>query len=199
MTKTIDYYLSLVSPWSYFGHERFGALAARHGARVDMMPIDIGKVFSVSGGLPLAKRPPQRLAYRIVELERWRDLLAMPLNTKPKFAASGADVASRWVLAAQERDARAAFDLAGAVMRARWAEDRDVADASTLAAIARALSLDADALAERACAPEVGARYETLTQKAIDAQVFGVPWYVYRGEPFWGQDRLDFLDRALAK
>ena len=178
--KTIDYYLSLVSPWSYFGHDRFGALAAKHGARIDMMPIDVGKVFAVSGGLPLAKRPPQRLAYRIVELERWRDFLGMPLNTRPKFAASSADVASRWVLAAAEREARAAFDLAGAVMRARWVDE-------------------AEALAKRADTTEIAARYETLTQKAIEAQVFGVPWYVCDGVPFWGQDRLDFLDRALAK
>ena len=197
--KTIDYYLSLVSPWSYFGHERFGTLAAKRGADVRMMPIDIGKLFSASGGLPLSKRPPQRVAYRTVELERWRDFLGMPLNTKPRFAASGADVASRWVLAAAERDARGAFDLAAGVMRARWAEERDIADTATLADIAHTLALDAESLAKRAATAEIGARYDALTQQAIDAQAFGVPWYVYDGVPYWGQDRLDFLDRALAK
>jgi 2-hydroxychromene-2-carboxylate isomerase len=199
MTKTIDYYVALVSPWSYFGHQRFGALAAKHGAKIDMMPIDIARVFGVSGGLPLSKRAPQRQAYRLVELARFADFLGMPLNPQPKFFASGGELASKWLLAARERDERAAFDFAGAVMRARWAEERDIADAATLAAIARSASLDAEAIAHRAAGAEVGARYEALTQKAIDAQVFGVPWYVYRGEPFWGQDRLDFLDRALAK
>ncbi len=199
MTKTIDYYVSLVSPWSYFGHSRFGAVAAKHDAQVEMMPVDIGKVFAVSGGLPLAKRAPQRQAYRLVELARWRDFLGMPLNAQPKFGSSGADLGSKWVLAARERDPRAAFELAGAIMRARWAEERDIADPSTLAALAQPLGLDAEALAARAAQPDVAAQYEAFTQKAIDAQVFGVPWYVHRGEAFWGQDRLDFLDRALAK
>jgi 2-hydroxychromene-2-carboxylate isomerase len=199
MSKSVEYYLSLVSPWSYFGHERFRAIAAKHGARIEMMPVDLGKIFPVSGGLPLAKRAPQRQAYRLVELARWRDFLGMPLNEKPKFAASGGDEASKWVLAAQAIDANAALDLAAAILRARWVEQRDIADRSTLADIAHACSLDAQALLEGASDPAIGARYEAITQRANAASVFGVPWYVYRGEPFWGQDRLDFLDRALAK
>ena len=85
------------------------------------------------------------------------------------------------------------------MFRARWAEERDIADPATLRAIAASCALDADAIEARAGTPEVGATYAAATQAAIDAQVFGVPWYVYRGEPFWGQDRLDFLGRALAK
>ena len=84
-------------------------------------------------------------------------------------------------------------------MRARWAEERDIAEETTLAAIAAALGLDAKALAARAATPEIAARYEADTQEAIDRQVFGAPTYVYRDELFWGQDRLDFLDRALAQ
>jgi 2-hydroxychromene-2-carboxylate isomerase len=199
MTKTIDYYLALVSPWTYFGHDPFRAIARRHGARIEMMPVDLGRIFPVSGGLPLSKRAPQRQAYRLVELARWSDLLGMPLNAQPKFAASGGDLASKWVIAASAADADAAFDLAGAILRARWAEERDIADAETLGSIARSLSLDSSALAAAAADAGTTERYDTFTQRAIDAQVFGVPWYVYRGEPFWGQDRLDMLDRALAK
>ena len=92
-----------------------------------------------------------------------------------------------------------ALDLAGAIMRARWAEERDVADEATLAAIAGAVGLDAKALAARGATPEIGARYDALTQEAIDRQVFGAPTYVYGDELFWGQDRLDFLDRKLAQ
>ena len=199
MTRVVDYYFAVVSPWSYLGHDRFVALAARHGATIGVKPIDLSRVFPVSGGLPLPKRAPQRQAYRLVELRRWRDHLGIPLNLQPKFAASGGDLAARWVLAAAEGAAAAALDLAGAIMRARWAEERDIADEATLAAIAAALGQDGSGLAARAAAPDIQARYDACTQEAIDRQVFGVPTYVYRDEPFWGQDRLDFLDRALAQ
>ena len=199
MARVVDYYFAVVSPWSYLGHDRFVALAARHGATIGVKPIDLSRVFPVSGGLPLPKRAPQRQAYRLVELRRWRDHLGIPLNLQPKFAASGGDLAARWVLAAAEGAAAAALDLAGAIMRARWAEERDIADEATLAAIAAALGQDGSGLAARAAAPDIQARYDACTQEAIDRQVFGVPTYVYRDEPFWGQDRLDFLDRALAQ
>jgi len=199
MTKTIDYYFTPVSPWSYFGHDRFVAIAARHGATVNVLPVDLGKVFPVSGGLPLAKRAPQRQAYRLVELARWRDYLGLPLNIQPRFAASGPDLAHRWILAAAEHGAKPALALAGAALRGRWAGERDIADPATLAEFARDAGLDAAALAERAGAPDIAARLDAITAKAIEAQVFGVPWYVCEGEPFWGQDRLDFLDRKLAK
>ncbi len=199
MTKTIKYYFTPVSPYAYFGHERLVAMAARHGATINMMPIDLGRVFPVSGGLPLKQRAPQRQAYRLFELERWRVFLGVPFNVQPKFAASGAELSSRWCVAALEAGTKPALDFAGAVLRARWAEERDIADPSTLAACATGAGLDAAAIALRAQSPEIGARYDACTQEAIDAQVFGVPWCVVDGEPFWGQDRLDFLDRKLAQ
>jgi 2-hydroxychromene-2-carboxylate isomerase len=199
MPKTIDYFMTTISPWTYFGHDRFVAIAARHGAAIALKPMDLGKVFPVSGGLPLPKRAPQRQAYRLMELRRWRDYLGMPINFQPKFAAASSEPGIRWILAAAEQGTRAALDLAGAIMRARWAEERDIADEATLAEAAATLHLDAKALAARAAAPEIAARYEACTQEAIDRQVFGAPTYVYRDELFWGQDRLDFLDRALAQ
>jgi 2-hydroxychromene-2-carboxylate isomerase len=199
LDKVIDYYFTPASPYAYLGHDRFVAIAARHGARVDVCPVDIGRIFAVSGGVPLAQRPPQRLAYRLVELERWSRHLGIPINVPPKFGTTPVAAASRWILAAAETGQRQGLDLAGALMRARWAEERDIADPATLVAVAAGLKLDASALAARAEEPELAARYEATTERAIAAQVFGSPWYVYAGEPFWGQDRLDFLDRALAK
>ena len=199
MDKLIDYFFTPNSPWSYLGHERLRVIAARHRASIEPKPIDLGQVFPISGGLPLAKRAPQRQAYRLVELRRWRDYLGVPLNLQPRFAASPADLASRWIVAAREDGADPALDLAGAIMRARWAEERDTADADTLAEIARALDLDAVLLAARAAAPATAERYAACTKEAVDRQVFGAPTYIFRDEPFWGQDRLDFLDRALAQ
>jgi 2-hydroxychromene-2-carboxylate isomerase len=199
MTKLVDYYFATISPFMYLGHERFAAIAAKHGATIAVKPINLGEVFPVSGGLPLSKRAPQRQAYRLVELKRWSDQLDIPLNCQPRFFPVNGDLAASWILAAQELGLDAAMALTGAIGRAIWAQERDVASESTLVGIAQELHLDAAVLARRAAAPETLARYKALTQEAIERKVFGAPTYIYRDELFWGQDRLDFLDRALAK
>lgn len=195
--KTIRYYFSAQSPWTYLGHERLLAIAKRHGAAVEPRPIDLGRVFPLSGGLPLPQRAPQRQAYRLVELKRWSSFTGVPLNLHPKFFPVGSDDAALLILAtAQRHRIEAATALAGALMRAVWTEERNIADLDTLRAIAGECGLDGAALLEaREAARPL---YDRYTQEAIDAQVFGAPWYEYRGEPFWGQDRLEFLDRALA-
>jgi 2-hydroxychromene-2-carboxylate isomerase len=199
LSKVVTYFMTVVSPWTYFGHDRLVALCAQHDATIELVPVDLGRIFPVSGGLPLKERAPQRQAYRLVELARWKAFLQMPFNAQPKFGASGADLAARWTLAALELDTRAALGFTGAVMRARWVEERDIADPATLAVCATGAGLPAATMAARADAAEIAARYAAGTQEAIDRQVFGTPWYVVDGEPFWGQDRLDFLARKLAQ
>lgn len=213
MPKLIDYYVTPISPYTYLGHERFLEIAARHGATIAVKPVDYGRIFPVSGGLPLKQRAPQRQAYRLIELERWSKHLGKPFNVKPKFFPVSPEAAARWIIAAQARgaadalrsDADAlrvdadALRLAGALLRAVWAEERDISDEPTLASIATEQRLDPALLAAGAASPDTASRYDALTQEAIERQIFGAPTYVYRDEPFWGQDRLDFLDRALAK
>jgi 2-hydroxychromene-2-carboxylate isomerase len=200
MAKLVDYYFTPVSPWTYLGHQRFLEIAARHGATIAVKPVDYGRIFPVSGGLPLKQRAPQRQAYRLIELERWSKHLGKALNVKPKFFPVSADMAARWIIAAQAGHGDAdALRLTGALLRAVWAEERDISDQPTLASIAEGERLDPARLAAGAASPDSAERYDALTQEAIDRQIFGAPTYVYRDEPFWGQDRLDFLDRALAK
>ena len=199
MSKQVDYYFTPMSPFVYLGHARFVKLAQRHRATIAVKPINLGQVFPVSGGLPLAKRAPQRQAYRLVEIKRWSSYLQIPMNPNPRFFPVAGDLAPRWILAALEQDVDLALNLIGALGRAVWSEDRDIGDAATLSEIARGLGGDDAALDERANAPDTGVHYAVLTQEAIDRGVFGAPTYVYGGELFWGQDRLDFLDRALAK
>ncbi|SPA26629.1 Conserved hypothetical protein; Putative Glutathione S-transferase related [Cupriavidus taiwanensis] len=199
MSKLVDYYLTPQSPYVYMGHARFSDIAARHGAQVNLKPCDLGKVFSVSGGLPLAQRPPQRQAYRLVELRRWSAFLNIPLNLEPTFFPVSGDAASKLIIAAQLAHGTArAMALTGAIGAAVWAQQRNIADAATLAQIADEAGLDGAGLLKASEAQSVQAAYAQNTQEAISAGVFGAPWYVYDGEPFWGQDRLDFLDRALA-
>ena len=199
MAKTVDYYFSPISPWTYLGHARFAEMAQRHGAVVKVKPADFGKVFPVSGGLPLAKRAPQRQAYRMVELKRFRDHLKLPLTLQPKFFPAPADLAAQFIVAAgRAGGSDAALRLAGAVLRACWAEERNIADAEILAAICKEQGMAAAKIAAAAQTDAVKAEYEGYTQEAIDRGVFGAPSYVIDGEIFWGQDRLDFVARALA-
>ena len=198
MTKTIYYYLAPQSPWTYLGHERFVRLAAAAGATVRVLPVDLGgKIFPVSGGLPLSQRPPQRQAYRLVELARWRDFLQLPLNIKPRHFPVPGDDAARLIIAVDEADGgAAAMKLAGAVLAAVWAQERDIANSATRAELLAECGLSAQRAADAQSAA-VQAVYERNTQQAIDAGVFGAPSYVVDGELYWGQDRLDFLQRRL--
>lgn len=197
MRKTIDYYFAAQSPWTYLGHARLADLASAAGAAVRVLPADFGKIFAVSGGLPLPKRAPQRQAYRLAELARFRDVLALPLNVQPRYFPVAADDAARLIVAvAVHDDSAAAMRLSGAVFAAVWAQQRDIANAQTLAELLRESGLPAERLAQSR-GPGVQAQYEANTQAAIEAGVFGAPSYCIDGEIFWGQDRLDFVERKL--
>lgn len=196
--KSIDYYFSPMSPWTYLGHARLVDIAKRHGASIRVKPVDYGKIFPASGGLPLAKRAPQRQAYRFVELRRWQEHLGVPLTLEPKYFPYDATLASHLVLAAGAQDPGAALNLAGAILKGCWAQERNMADEAELARVCGEQGLDGTELLARARSDETRKRYDALTEEAIGLQVFGAPTYVYNGELFWGQDRLDFLDRALA-
>lgn len=199
MRKTIDYYFAAQSPWTYLGHARLTALAGAAGATVRVLPADFGKIFAASGGLPLPKRAPQRQAYRLAELARFRDFLALPLNVQPRFFPVAADDAARLIIAvAVQDDSAAAMRLSGAVFAAVWAQQRDIANAQTLAELLSEAGLPAERLAQ-SHSQEVQAQYDANTQAAIEAGVFGAPSYCIEGEIFWGQDRLDFVERALHK
>jgi 2-hydroxychromene-2-carboxylate isomerase len=197
-TTTIDYFFSPVSPWSYLGHQRFTEMAARYAAKINVKPVDYGKVFPASGGLPLKQRAAQRQAYRLLELRRFREHLGVPLNLEPRFFPTPAEAASLFIIAADQRHGSdAALRLAHAFMRACWTEERNIADGATLQDICASQGIDAGALA--VADGKAAAAYQAYTQEAIDRQVFGAPTYIVDDEPFWGQDRLEFVERALAK
>ena len=199
MGRTVDYYLAPQSPWAYLGHQRLADIARRAGTSIRVMPIDLGgKVFPISGGLPLGQRAPQRQAYRLVELQRFSQHLGAPLNLKPRYFPVAGDDAARLIIAADmAQGTDAAMALAGAVLSACWAQERNIADEKVLAELLVEQGLPA-ALLEQSHRQSVQQRYEAFTQAAIDAGVFGAPSYVIDGEIFWGQDRLDFVERALA-
>jgi carboxymethylenebutenolidase len=200
MAQHIDYHVSLNSPWTHLGAARIEALAAKYGASMRIYPVDFGSIFAASGGLPLPKRSPQRQAYRLQELRRWREQLDIPINIQPKFFPSSEALTSGCVIAVRETMGDApAIQLAHAVLRAVWQEEKDPADAATLAALIAACGLDADAVMTLGAEPRWVEQRTADTQAALDRGVFGAPSYVIEDEIFWGQDRLEFVERHLAR
>lgn len=197
MTQNVEYYFAPNSPWTYLGHQRFADMARQAGATIEVLPIDLGRVFPVSGGLPLAKRAAQRQAYRLVELRRFSQWLGLPINLQPRFFPVAADAAARLIIAVQQHDGtESAMRLTGAILRAVWVQERDIADAATLATLLSEQGLPSRRLEDSGGQPARD-RYDANTQRAIDAGVFGAPTYVIDGEIFWGQDRLEFVQRRL--
>ncbi len=196
MSKTIDYFFALPSPWTYLGGERLIAIAARSGAAIAYKPVDVGRVFGAAGTLHLKDRPKARQAYRLVELKRWRARLGIPINLEPRHFPVDQRLGACMVVAARQ----AGHDpgpLANALMRAIWVEDRNIADPAVCESVAEALGYVGPTLRAAAETVEVQAEFDANTDEAIRRQVFGLPAYVFKDEMFWGQDRLDFLEEAL--
>lgn len=198
MPVTIDYYLSLNSPWTYMGSALLADMAKRHGATVNVKPAKFGPIFEQTGGLPLPKRSPQRQAYRLMELKRWREVRNIPIHIEPKYFPSDDTAATRLLIAAklQGKDAHL---LSLELGRAVWEREESFADPAVIAAAAERAGLDAAAIRRAAPADaELDRLYDQYTTEAVSAGVFGAPSYVLpSGEIFWGQDRLDLLERAL--
>jgi len=197
---TIDYYMTLTSPWTYLGSAPFAEIAARNGATVNIKPCKFGPIFEQTGGLPLPKRSPQRRAYRMMELKRWREVLGIPINLEPKHFPCDDAAATRLVIAARLQG-KNAHRLSLELARAVWEREETLADPAAISLAAQRAGLDAAEL--RAGGPsdaELDGLHEKFTQEALSAGVFGAPSYVLpSGEIFWGQDRLEMLERALKK
>lgn len=196
MSRTIDYYFSLVSPFAYLGHRAFLALAGKHEASVAFKPMTIPDVFKTSGALPLPQRPPSRQAYRLIELQRIADVRQLPLTLKPKHFPTDPSLANA---------ATAAIVATGgdpdafmfAVFQALWVHEQDISDEALVRSLLSANGHDASAMLAAAQSVAIQDQIAANTQAAIAAGAVGAPVYVLDGEPFWGQDRIEYLDHAL--
>jgi carboxymethylenebutenolidase len=192
MSHTIHYYLSPVSPFTLLAGD---LLEKEAPADVVYHPFDIGRLFSETGGVPVPQRSPQRQAYRLAELARIQKQRGITINLKPQFFPVDGRPASKLLLAVRD----AGSDVAGltrALLAAVWQRDLNIADEAVLSQILKELNLD-DSLLEHS--KSLDSQLDRETDEAIEAGVFGSPFYIVDGEPFWGQDRLEqALERAKA-
>jgi 2-hydroxychromene-2-carboxylate isomerase len=192
VTAIVQYWFSTASPWTWLGSERFAELVRRGGAKVDVLPVDLGEVFAATGGTAFQKRPAARQTYRQLELVRWSKHLGVPITLEPRHYPVDRGPSSCLIIAARNAGLDA-LALSHVVLRAIWVEEEDIAHWPTLQRLAESCGLDGRALVLAAQTPAVEAQYLDNTRRAIEAQVFGSPTFVVDGERFWGQDRLEFL------
>ncbi len=197
-TTDIDVYISLNSPWTYLGWSRFRGLVDRYNLNVSIKPTRFSDVFAVTGGLPLPKRAPERRAYRMMELKRWRDRLGLPIALEPKSFPADEVLGVRLLIAATLQGLNG-VRLAEEIGRAVWELDQSIAEPAVLSAAATRAAIDAPAvLAAAPPSASLDAVWDANTAEAIKSGVFGAPSYVLpTGEIFWGQDRLDLLEWRL--
>ena len=191
------YYFTLTSPWAYFGHQILVDMAKRHGVKIDYRPVSLGQIFPTTGGLPVSKRAPARQAYRLVELQRWRVRRGIHVNLQAKFFPFDVSLADRALIAVLEAGVPA-DDFILRSFAAVFAQDRNMADRAELGRVLTEAGLEAEKLLARAESDEIGEKYQENIRLALAENVFGSPAYVLNGEVFWGQDRLDLLEEALA-
>jgi 2-hydroxychromene-2-carboxylate isomerase len=196
MAHRITCYFTTVSPWAYIGHAPFLAIAREHDLAIDWKPVNLGEIFPQTGGLPLAKRPPARQRYRMLELQRWREKRGLNFSLHPKNWPFDCALADRSVVAIVQSGRDAAAYI-GDVFKTVFEEELDCAHEQVLGDTLRSCGHDAESMLNSARSPETEAAYKANIAEALAAGVFGSPTYVLDGELFWGQDRLELLQDAL--
>jgi len=192
----IDYYFSTLSPFAYLAGDGLERIAARHGAGVTCKPHDIMALFARTGGTAPAERHPARNAYRAQELARQAKKRGMEMNLRPAHWPTNPAPSSYAIIAAQNAGGGDMGALVQGVLRACWAEERDIAEDDVVRDCLERAGFD-PALTDRGLLS--GAEtYAANLEEAVEAGVFGAPFYVLdSGQMFWGQDRLEDLDLHL--
>jgi 2-hydroxychromene-2-carboxylate isomerase len=196
MPRRIDYFFTLVSPWAYIGHRLFVEAARRYDAAIAYRPVAINEVFAETGGLPLAKRHPARQAYRMIELQRWREKRGLAFHLRPKHWPFNADRANCAILAIVAAGGDPAA-FAQSVFTGVWEREENLGDDATLSRLVSEAGFEPQAILGDTDRSDIRALYEKNRSEAIALGAFGSPCYVLNGEVFWGQDRLELLEDAL--
>ena len=194
----INYFMSHGSPWTFLGHNRLGKIIKKFNVKLNMYPVNYGKIFPISGGLPVSNRSPQRQKMRLQELKRWSDFLRVNLIPQPKFFPSKSILPSLIIIAAKIKKTNKDFDLAQNIMNALWVQDLDIDDENILSKILQQTGLSSKEILSCTKSDECKNLFEEYTNLAIKENVFGAPTYILEDQIYWGQDRLDFVERHLS-
>tara|TARA_R110002020_G_scaffold358559_7_gene570991 strand:- start:33979 stop:34587 length:609 start_codon:yes stop_codon:yes gene_type:complete len=191
----IDYYFATLSPYCYLAGTRLEEVARKHGAQIAYKPFDIVQGFARTGGVVPKDRHPSRIEYRAQELPRQAKKLGLPFNLKPAHWPTNGAPSAYAFIAAQNAGGGDLGLLAHAITRAVWAEEKDVAEEAVIRDCLTGAGFD-PALADKDLLQSADT-YSRNLEDAVEAGVFGAPFYVVDGQRFWGQDRIEDLDLYL--
>ncbi|WP_119421985.1 2-hydroxychromene-2-carboxylate isomerase [Desertibaculum subflavum] len=197
MPAPLEFYFDFSSPYGYIAANRIDAIAAKHGRGVTWLPFLLGVAFRSSGGQPLVDYP-MKGDYSRADFARSAREHAIPFNMPARFPLA-TQMAARSFYWLDAGNADLARRFAKAAYAAYFADGRDITDASVLSALASSLGIDAGAMLTAAAAETWKAKLRDMTDEAVGRGVFGSPFVFVDGEPFWGADRLDMVDRWLAR
>ena len=197
MIQPIDFYFDFSSPYGYFAAAKIDALAAKYDRATVWRPILLGAIFKVTGQQPLTTIP-MKGSYALHDLTRSARWFGTPFKMPSRFPVSSTAPcrAYYWLY---DRDPIAAKTLAQALYRAYFAEDRDISNPEITINVAAKLGHDKESVVTALNDPAVKERLKTEVDAAVERGVFGSPYIVIDGEPFWGSDRLDQIEQWLAK
>ncbi|MEO0912840.1 MAG: 2-hydroxychromene-2-carboxylate isomerase [Pseudomonadota bacterium] len=191
----IDYYFTPISPFSYLAGLGLEEVAAKHGATVAYKPFNLMELGKETGFVPPKDRHPNRQKYRLQELTRIAEHAGLPITLQPAYWPANPVPSSTAIIAAAKAGGGDLGALVHGLMRACWAEEKDIGDDAVVAACLEAAGFGAE-LAGAGMLEGVEV-FQRNTEEALKAGVFGAPFYIVGEEGFWGQDRLAYLDRHL--
>jgi 2-hydroxychromene-2-carboxylate isomerase len=195
MSDPIDFWFDFSSPYSYLASELIDDLAAKYGRKVRWHPIMLGAAFKAVGTQPLVSYPIKG-EYSKRDFNRSARFYGVPFRFPSRFPVVTL-AAARGYYWLHGQDCAKAREFARAVFRAYWVEDRDIGELDTILHIADAVQVDRDALTTAVATPEIKERVKQETEDAIDKGMFGAPYFMVDGEPFWGADRLPQIEKWL--
>ena len=193
----VEYFMSHGSPWTFLGHKRLGEIIKKYKVKLNMFPVNYGEIFPISGGLPVSKRPIQRQKIRLQELKRWSKFLDINLIPQPTSFPSKTMLPSLLIIASQMMKTNKDFELAHNIMNALWVEDLDIDDENVLLSILNKMDFSSEEILSLAKSEECSNTMQKFTKIAIEKNVFGAPTFIIDDQIYWGQDRLNFVDRHL--
>ena len=193
----IQYYYAITSPFAYLGSKNFQYIAKKFNAEVIEKPCDlVGGIFVKTGGVPVPQRSPQRQKYRLDEIKRWSEFLNIKTNIKPKFfPPEDPHLPAKFTIAANLLGTKVVFGHE--LLKQLWSEEKNISDEKNIEIVSNSFKIDFKELSTLAKSEKVSKIYTDNTEEAVEKNVFGVPTYIFNDELFWGQDRLEFLERAL--
>ena len=201
MKNNIKFYMVPASPWSFLSFDRIEKISSTYNLEVELIPIDIFKLFEMQEIKMVSKRPEAIQKNRLRELQRWQDHLNIKFNIKPKFWPVNPIRACKLIIASTilySMDKYKTFVLAKKLSEAVWINDVNTDNDNEIFKIAKEV-VDVESIKNIYFDSKVASILESNTSNAFKNDIFGVPTFLYNGQVFWGQDRIFFLEKEIKK